>query len=79
MLLKGQVSLQGASAAAVLKSWWQPALTLAGAVNVDWASGRTRYGLFAAVETFKNIRWAWWWGGRVNAWAAESGLAAVTG
>ena len=56
MLLKGQVSLQSASLAAVFKSWWQPAFTLAGAASYEFASGRPRYGLTVAVETFKNIR-----------------------
>ncbi len=35
----------------------QPSFTLAGAASLDFATGRTRYGLTAAVETFKNIRW----------------------
>ena len=35
----------------------QPSFTLAGAAAFDFATGRTRYGLTAAVETFKNIRW----------------------
>ena len=58
VLLKGQVSLQSASLAAVFKSWWQPAFTLAGAASYDFATGRPRYGLTVAVETFKNIRCA---------------------
>lgn len=56
VMVKGQVSLQGASVATVFKSWWQPSFTLGAAASVDWATGRTRYGLTAAVETFKNIR-----------------------
>lgn len=73
VLVKGQVSLQGASAAAVFKSWWQPAFTMAGAASVDWASGRTRYGLYAAVETFTNIRWVGGWAAGVG-WAVGSEL-----
>jgi len=56
-MLKAQVSLAGASLAAVFKSWWQPSFTLAGAAGYDFASGRSRFGVTAAVETFKNIRW----------------------
>jgi hypothetical protein len=56
VLVKGQVSLAGASVAAVFKSWWQPSFTLAGAATYDFASGRTRFGVTAAVETFKHIR-----------------------
>ncbi|KAI3430560.1 hypothetical protein D9Q98_005153 [Chlorella vulgaris] len=57
VLVKGQVSLAGASVAAVFKSWWQPSFTLAGAATYDFASGRTRFGVTAAVETFKHIRY----------------------
>lgn len=57
VLVKAQVGLAGASLAAVFKSWWQPAFTLAGTAGVDFATGRSRFGLTAAVETFKNIRY----------------------
>lgn len=57
VMVKGHVSLQGVAVAGVIKSWWQPSFTLAGAATLDFATGRTRYGLTAAVETFKNIRW----------------------
>ncbi|PSC76152.1 solanesyl diphosphate synthase [Micractinium conductrix] len=57
VMVKAQVGLHGASVATVFKSWWQPAFTLAGAAGVDWATGRTRIGLTAAVETFKSIRY----------------------
>ena len=58
VLVKGQVGLQGAAAAAVFKSWWQPSFTLGASAAVDFATGKRRFGLTAAVETFKNIRWA---------------------
>lgn len=37
----------------------QPAFTLGAVANVDFrgSSWRPRYGLFAAVETFRNLRW----------------------
>jgi hypothetical protein len=57
VLVKARVGLEGAALTAVLKSWWQPSFTLAGAAAYDWAGGGLRIGVTAAVETFKNIRW----------------------
>lgn len=56
VMLKAQVSLAGASVAGVFKSWWQPAFTLAGAAGVDFATGRTRLGVTAMVESWRNAR-----------------------
>ena len=61
VLVKSQVSLQSASLAAVVKSWWQPSLTLAGAASYDWGGGAPggrglRLGVTAAVETFSQLR-----------------------
>lgn len=56
VMLKAQVSLAGASVAGVFKSWWQPAFTLAGAAGVDFATGRSRFGVTAMVETWRHAR-----------------------
>ena len=60
VLVKSQVSLQSAALAVVVKSWWQPSLTLAGAASYDWRGtpgGRgVRLGATAAVETFSQLR-----------------------
>lgn len=57
VMLKAQVSLAGASVAGVFKSWWQPAFTLAGAAGVDFATGRSRFGVTAMVETWRHARY----------------------
>lgn len=59
VLLKGRVGLDGIAAAVVFRSWWQPSFTLGAVANLDFRSRQPRYGLYAAAESFQNLRWVW--------------------
>lgn len=78
-MVKGHVSLQSAAVAAMVKSWWQPSFTLAASAAVDFASGKTRYGLTAAVETFKHIKCVPGCGFGLLAFARAGGVLAGRG
>jgi hypothetical protein len=54
--VKGRLGMDGVAAALVLKSWWQPSLTLGVAATHDLRGGAPRLGLTAAVESFRELR-----------------------
>ncbi|KAL4515886.1 hypothetical protein Ndes2526B_g00602 [Nannochloris sp. 'desiccata'] len=58
--LKARVSLDGAAAGVILKSWWQPAFTLGLAISKPFVSGVSapaRLGVTATLESYKALRY----------------------
>jgi len=57
IMVKGRVGMDGVGAAAVIKSWWQPAFTLGVAVSKEYDGLPVRLGLTMAVETYNKLRY----------------------
>lgn len=56
VLLKARAGLDGFSASAVFRSWWQPAFTLGLVAGYDLSSGQARGGATLAVESYRTLR-----------------------
>ena len=67
VMVKGRLGLDGAAAAVVFRSWWQPAFEGSAAVHYDFITRSPRYGFWLAVETYKSLRWV------VGGWAGGAG------
>lgn len=57
VMVKARAGLDGFSASAIFRSWWQPAFTLGAVVGYDLRSGQARAGATVAVESYRNLRW----------------------
>ncbi|RMZ56210.1 hypothetical protein APUTEX25_002400 [Auxenochlorella protothecoides] len=62
VMLKARAGLDGVSAAAVFRSWWQPAFTAGLAASYDLRTGQPRFGATAAIESYRHLRQVigWW-------------------
>lgn len=56
VMVKARAGLDGFSASAIFRSWWQPAFTLGAVVGYDLRSGQARAGATVAVESYRNLR-----------------------
>ncbi len=56
--VKARVGLDGAAAALVLRSWWQPSFTMGAAAVYDLRSRLPKWGLTLAIENWSALRCA---------------------